>query len=83
MITVIDNRLCIGCGVCMELCPGDVIRMSEKTKKAFIKYPKDCWTCYNCELYCPVGAVVVDPFKKPRPMAWKVKRSQTWPKVSE
>ena len=35
MIRKIDERACIGCGVCEMICPGDVIVMDE-TKKARI-----------------------------------------------
>ena len=69
MIRKIDERVCIGCGVCEMICPGDVIVMDE-AKKARIKYPQDCWTCFSCEMSCVVKAVDVHPFRKPRPMAW-------------
>jgi NAD-dependent dihydropyrimidine dehydrogenase PreA subunit len=41
--------VCIGCGICAEFCPGDVMVM-DGTKKARIAYPKDCWTCFSCEI---------------------------------
>ena len=28
-----------------------------ENKKAFIKYPKDCWGCTSCLKECPVNAV--------------------------
>jgi NAD-dependent dihydropyrimidine dehydrogenase PreA subunit len=67
----IDAGLCTGCGVCEEICAGDVLRISPKTQKAVAKYPKDCWTCYNCELDCPTKAITVSPIIKQRPLAWK------------
>ena len=66
----IDPELCNGCGICVQICPMDVIRLDEKRKKAIIKYPEDCQTCFSCELACVVKAVDVHPFRKPRPMAW-------------
>jgi NAD-dependent dihydropyrimidine dehydrogenase PreA subunit len=51
------------------ICPGDVIVMDAESK-AEIKYAQDCWTCFSCEMACPVKAVDVHPFRKPRPMAW-------------
>ena len=71
MIRTIDSDVCIGCGICAEFCPGDVIDMDE-TKKARIRYPKDCWTCFSCEMACPVKAIDVHPFRKAKPMAWPV-----------
>lgn len=69
MIIRIDQKACVGCGICEMICPGDVIVLNEQ-KKAVIGYPKDCWTCFSCELSCPVQAIDVHPFRKPRPMAW-------------
>lgn len=51
-------------------CPTDVIRLDEKTKKAFIAYLEDCMTCYNCLLDCPANAITLHPFKKEQPQAW-------------
>ena len=71
MIRNIDPDVCIGCGICAEFCPGDVIEM-DGTRKARIAYPKDCWTCFSCEIACPVKAVDVHPFRKAKPMAWPI-----------
>ena len=69
MIREIDQKSCVGCGICAMFCPGDVIVMDE-TNRAKVKHPSDCWTCFSCELACPVKAIDVHPFRKPRPMAW-------------
>lgn len=69
MIRKIDKNVCVGCGVCEIVCPGDVIVISED-KKATIKYPEDCWTCFSCELACPFKAIDVHPFRRVKPMAW-------------
>jgi len=57
----IDAELCDGCGICVDSCPMDVIRMDDKGKKAVIKYPDDCMVCCYCERECPTGAVYVSP----------------------
>lgn len=67
----IDVSLCNGCGVCMELCPMDVLRIDKQTNKAFIKYLRDCQSCFLCEIYCPEVAISVMPFFERRmPSAW-------------
>ena len=52
----IDQGKCIGCGRCHDVCPGTLIKINEG-KKAFIKYPKDCWGCTSCIKECPVHAI--------------------------
>ena len=52
----IDQSICIGCGECHDVCPGTLIKINEQ-RKAFIKYPKDCWGCTSCIKECPVHAI--------------------------
>jgi NAD-dependent dihydropyrimidine dehydrogenase PreA subunit len=60
-IKKIDEKLCNGCGVCLDSCPMDVIRLNEVTEKAFIAFGGDCHTCYMCEMDCPTDAIYVSP----------------------
>ncbi len=55
MSIAIDAEKCIGCGRCSEVCPGSLIKL--ESKRAYIKYPKDCWGCTSCIKECPVHAV--------------------------
>ncbi len=57
----IDEKLCTGCGICLEDCPMDVIRMNEETDKAYIRYPGDCQSCHLCEMACPENAIDLSP----------------------
>ncbi|MCD8356594.1 MAG: 4Fe-4S binding protein [Clostridia bacterium] len=52
----IDQKKCIGCGQCAEICPGTLIQMKEK---AFIRYPQECWGCVSCVKQCPVHAIAL------------------------
>ena len=81
MIEKIDGKKCNGCGICVEICPMDVLRLENKIDiisqseqkghlrkyKAYIAYPEDCMTCYNCEMQCPKSCIVVDPFREAIP----------------
>ena len=60
-IKAINEELCTGCGICVEDCPMDVIRMDEAKGKACIHYPGDCMVCYLCEMGCPEDAIEVSP----------------------
>jgi adenylylsulfate reductase, subunit B len=71
-IRKIDYTTCIGCGICVEHCPMDVIRMNKRTKRPYIAYLKDCQSCYLCEHDCPVeGTILVVPVRERRvPLPW-------------
>ena len=56
----IDESLCNGCGICVEDCPMDVLRMDEETDKAYIRYPGDCQVCFLCEIGCSQDAIEID-----------------------
>lgn len=53
----INEDRCIGCGLCVDDCPMDVLRMAEGKNKAYIAYPKDCMVCYQCESACSENAI--------------------------
>lgn len=36
---------------------------------AYIAYPEDCMTCYDCEVQCPADAIKVHPFKEVLPLS--------------
>lgn len=67
MIQSIDPEKCTGCGVCVEVCPLDTLRINEASGRAIIAYPDDCMTCFACEIGCPNQAIDVSPFKEELP----------------
>ena len=70
-IRKIDYQLCNGCGICVDECPMDVLRMDERTKKPLIKYLRDCQSCFLCEIDCPVDVIYVMPNRERRvPLPW-------------
>lgn len=52
----IDREKCVGCGLCMEVCPGNLLK-KDAQGKAYIKCPKDCWGCTSCIKECPRNAI--------------------------
>lgn len=52
-----DPALCIGCGLCIEVCPHNVFRMAGR--KAEIIQADKCMECGACQLNCVPGALSV------------------------
>ncbi len=70
-IRKIDQKLCTGCKICVDHCPMDVLRMDEKTGKAYVKYIRDCQSCFLCEIECPEEAIYCMPvFERRIPLPW-------------
>ena len=52
---VIDENLCLSCGICQKACPADSIDTLDSKKRQIRK--ADCLVCYTCALKCPAGAI--------------------------
>lgn len=53
----LDEEKCIGCGMCINVCPHAVFEMKEK--KASIRDRDACMECGACVGNCPVNALKV------------------------
>ena len=58
MSIVINKNKCVGCGQCSTVCPGSLIKLGQD-KKAYIKYPRDCWGCSSCLKECKFEAIAL------------------------
>ena len=55
---VINRDWCKGCGICVKLCPKQVLELDGKEKATVVR-PEDCICCQLCELRCPDLAITV------------------------
>lgn len=51
---------CIGCVICVDMCPGDVLAMDTTQNVAVVVYADECWYCGVCRIECPVDVVKFD-----------------------
>lgn len=63
-IHVIDSDRCKGCGLCVTICPKNVLEMSQQvnTKGYFPVFqarPEDCIKCALCCSMCPDVAITI------------------------
>ena len=60
----IEEKLCKGCGLCVSVCPKNVLEISKKVNSkgyfpAFQARPEDCITCALCCTMCPDVAITI------------------------
>jgi len=65
-VAVIDERLCIGCTLCIQACPVDAIVGAAKMMHTVLA--TDCTGCDLCLPPCPMDCIAMAPVDPPR--AW-------------
>ena len=58
MPPVIDLDKCTSCGICEEVCPGDILFL-DRGKEHLVRYPWECDHCAICRIDCPEEAVEI------------------------
>ena len=60
--TSIDPDLCIGCGLCIEVCPAKTLSVQDGKASVTGTYSMGCG---HCEAVCPVNAIQVEALEHP------------------
>lgn len=55
---LINRDWCKGCGICVALCPKQVLEL-DRHDKVVAARPKDCICCRLCEIRCPDLAIEI------------------------
>ncbi len=60
----IDENRCKGCGLCVSVCPKNVLEISDSVSPkgyfpAYQARPEDCITCAVCCVMCPDVAITI------------------------
>ncbi len=64
MIELVRAARCIGCDVCIRVCPTNVFDRGPG-RIPVIARQDDCQTCFMCEAWCPADALFVAPQTEP------------------
>ncbi len=59
-LVVIFDTWCKGCGLCVEFCPTDVLRLNADSIPVVVA-PERCTACHWCDTHCPDLAIVIKP----------------------
>lgn len=73
----INEDICDGCGMCVEVCMSDVFaRNPKKGKPPLVRYPDECWFCGCCITDCPHGKEGAIKIMTPFQMRGSFKRTK-------
>ncbi len=53
----VDEDACVGCTLCVDICPTKVFEFDEKKGKPVVAKPKECFGCLSCSEICPATAI--------------------------
>jgi 2-oxoglutarate ferredoxin oxidoreductase subunit delta len=61
----IDERVCKGCGLCVEYCPRGVLKLADKMNQKGYNVAEvidlaNCTGCLLCEVGCPDFAIYIE-----------------------
>ncbi len=73
-VVYIDEKICIGCTLCIQACPVDAILGAAKQMHTIIE--SECTGCDLCIPPCPVDCIFIKPVKI-EPNSWRYSLPET------
>ncbi len=58
-IVIINDDLCIGCGICAKICPTKILYIDKTINKCKITDETKCGKSGCCEKNCPQNAIKI------------------------
>lgn len=55
----IDESRCTLCGICQDVCPGDILHIDQGVAN-LVRYGDECSHCDVCRVECPAGAIEIE-----------------------
>jgi NAD-dependent dihydropyrimidine dehydrogenase PreA subunit len=56
----INKELCTGCGVCIKMCPQQILYLDKKPNTCAVSAHSRCDKLRGCERKCPTGAIKIN-----------------------
>lgn len=53
----VDSKLCLGCGICVQVCPSSQLELSDGKASPAASVPRPCNGCGHCHAVCPANAI--------------------------
>ena len=73
--TVVDHELCIGCGLCVSVCPSDTLEILDG--KSHVTGPRSLG-CGHCQAVCPTEAIKVQALDPDNLALSTIQASDRW-----
>ncbi|OGS06923.1 MAG: hypothetical protein A2270_00615 [Elusimicrobia bacterium RIFOXYA12_FULL_51_18] len=58
-IVLIDEKLCMGCGKCVNMCPKQILYLDKESRKCKATDETKCDRLGGCMWACPVKAILI------------------------